>query len=82
MIMSRKTSIKLRDMNNERALAHCANITKAEWTGMDDEIIIELWTVFRSYIANGFQGSGLVIPARIGHIWGRCKVIIDKEARR
>lgn len=73
---------RLRDMNQERALAYCANLTASEWSGMDDDHIIELWRVFRSYILNGFQETDMPIPNDIREVWSRCKIIIDGEARK
>ena len=31
---------RLREMNQGRALAYCANLTRAEWFGMDDDRIV------------------------------------------
>lgn len=69
-------------MNQERALAYCANLTIAEWSRMDNDNIIELWRVFRSYILNGFQESNTPVPAGIRDVWTRCKLIIDGEASK
>lgn len=70
----------LRKMNQERALAHCAGITVTEWFRLDNDTIIELWTVFRAYILNGYKDTGQPVPARVADVWGRCKTIIDNEA--
>ena len=74
------TRNKLRSMNPTRALAYCANITSKEWAVMESEETIELWTVFRAYILNGYKDTGEPVPARISAVWGRCRAIIDKEA--
>ena len=74
------TTTRLRDMNQERALAYCATATANEWSRLDNETTIELWTVFRAYILNGYKDTGQPVPAHIADIWGRCKTIIDKEA--
>lgn len=74
------TPIRLRDMNPTRALAYCANITSTEWSRMESGDTIDLWTVFRSYILNGYDDTNIGVPGRISAVWGRCKVIIDKEA--
>lgn len=74
------TPIRLRDMNPTMALAYCANITSTEWSRMESGDTIDLWTVFRSYILNGYDDTNIDIPVRISAVWGRCKGIIDKEA--
>ncbi len=74
------TPIRLRDMNPTRALAYCANITSEEWKKMESGDTIDLWTVFRSYILNGYDDTNIGVPGRISAVWGRCKAIIDKEA--
>ena len=74
------TPIRLRDMNPTRALAYCANITSEEWKKMESGDTIDLWTVFRSYILNGYDDADIGVPGRISAVWGRCKAIIDKEA--
>ena len=71
---------RLRDMNRERALAHCATITANEWSRLDNDTILELWAVFRAYILNGYKDTGQPVPARVADVWGRCKTIIDHEA--
>lgn len=71
---------KLRAMNPTRALAYCANLTSTEWSNLESGETIELWTVFRSYILNGYDDTHIGIPERIAAVWGRCKTIIDKEA--
>lgn len=71
---------RLRDMNPEMALAHCVNLTVAEWSGIGNDKVVELWRVFRAYILNGFQDSGGTVPAGIADVWNRCKIIIDGEA--
>ena len=76
------TQYRLREMNPTRALAYCANITSTEWSRMESGDTLDLWTVFRSYILNGYQDSDIPIPARISDVWTRCKHIIDKEAGR
>ncbi len=79
--MSNKTN-KLRSMNPTRALSHCATITANEWSSLDHDETLDLWTVFRSYILNGYDDTHIGIPARISAVWGRCKDIIDKEAKQ
>ena len=76
------TSIRLRDMNPARALAYCAVITKTEWSTMKSGDVDVLWTVFRSYILNGYDDTTIIVPDRIKAVWGRCKTIIDKEVER
>ena len=78
----KKKPTRLRDMNQERALAYCANITVAEWATMENDNIIELWRVFRAYILNGFQETNTPVPAGIADVWSRCKHIIDGEANK
>ena len=82
--MKRKSEkpARLRDMNQGRALAYCANLTRAEWFGMDDDRIVVLWRVFRAYILNGYQETGVTIPAVVREVWGRCKPLIDTEAEK
>ena len=70
----------LRGMNQERALSYCANLTAPEWSKLDSDSILELWSVFRSYIANGFQETDTPVPAGIADVWSRCRALIDKEA--
>lgn len=74
-----KPTNRLRRMNPERALAHCAKITKSEWSLLADNAIIELWKVFRAYIQNDFKDDRIVIPDGYANVWGRCKTIIDRE---
>lgn len=74
------TPIRLLDMNPTMALAYCANITSEEWKKMESGDTIDLWTVFRSYILNGYDDTNIGVPDRISAVWGRCKAIIDKEA--
>lgn len=73
--------IRLRDMNPTRALAYCANLTSRIWSKMESGDVLALWTVFRSYIINGFQYIDVPIPDRIVHAWDKCKFIIDMEAK-
>lgn len=75
-----KPTNKLRAMNPTRALAYCANLTRPEWATLESGETIELWTVFRSYILNGYDDTHIGVPERIVAVWGRCKTIIDKEA--
>lgn len=70
---------KLRDMNPTRALAYCATITATEWSTLDDDLTMDLWTVFRSYVLNGYKDDHIGIPGRIVEVWERCKTIIDRE---
>lgn len=77
-----RTGNKLRDMNPTRALAYCANITSREWSTLESGETLELWTVFRSYILNGYDDTHIGVPDRISAVWGRCKDIIDKEAKQ
>lgn len=77
-----RTPNKLREMNPTRALAYCANLTSREWTILESGETIELWTVFRSYILNGYDDTHIGVPDRISAVWGRCKAIIDKEAKQ
>ena len=74
------TPIRLRDMNPTRALAYCANITSVEWSRLESGDTIELWTVFRTFILNGYQATDIQVPSRISDVWNRCKDIIDREA--
>ena len=76
------TQIRLLDMNPTRALAYCANITSTEWFRLESGDTIDLWTVFRSYILNGYDDTNIDVPGRISAIWGRCKTIIDKEVAK
>lgn len=75
-----RTTNKLRAMNPTRALAYCANLTAREWSTLESGETLDLWTVFRSYILNGYKDDHIGIPERIADVWGRCKSIIDKEA--
>lgn len=77
-----KGPARLREMNPTRALAYCANITSPFWSILESDRVIDLWSVFRAYILNGYQETGVVVPAGIREIWGYCKPIIDKEAKR
>ena len=43
---------------------------------------MELWAVFRAYILNGYNETETPVPARIGEVWNRCKLLIDREARK
>ena len=79
MKRKRTPTTRLRDMNQERALAHCATITANEWSTLDSDSTLELWTVFRAYILNGYKDTGHPVPARVADVWGRCKTIIDGE---
>lgn len=74
----------LRDMNQQRALAYCANITASVWcgTGLDNDQIVKLWTLFRAYILNDYQDTNTPVPAEIYDVWARCKVIIDREVMK
>lgn len=83
--MKRKTNPdRLRDMNQESALAYCANLTEPIWgvAGLDHDGVVELWRVFRAYIINGFKETGTQVPATIRAVWNRCKDLIDREARK
>lgn len=82
--MKRKASKtpRLRDMDQERALARCATITADVWGTLDDGDTIELWRVFRGYILNGYKDTGATVPPRIADVWGRCKTIIDGEVAK
>ena len=71
---------RLREMHPTRALAHCANLTAREWSILESDDTIDLWTVFRAYIVNGYNDTDIAVPAQIEAVWGRCKVIIDREA--
>lgn len=75
-----KKNKTLRDMNPTRALAYCSTITATEWSTLDEDSTLDLWTVFRSYILNGYNDEHIGIPERIADVWGRCKNIIDREA--
>ena len=77
-----KNRQRLRDMNPTRALAYCANITANEWSVLESQEALALWAVFRSYILNGFQETDTPVPERIVAVWGRCKDLIDSEAKR
>lgn len=81
MRRSKEPAPGLRGMNQERALAHCATITVKEWSGLDANSTTELWAVFRAYILNGYKDTGQVVPDRVADVWGRCKRIIDREAK-
>lgn len=81
MSRARKQPTRLRGMNRERALAYCANLTAPEWSKLDNDHIIELWLVFRDYIDNDYKDTDTPVPAGIADVWGRCKALIDKEAR-
>jgi hypothetical protein len=72
--------VRLRDMHPTRALGFCIQLTRREWIRLESEETIGLWTVFRSYILNGYDDANISVPARIKAVWGRCKAIIDKEA--
>lgn len=84
MKRKRNTPVRLRDMNQERALAYCADLTAPVWcgAGLDNDGVVELWRVFRAYILNGYQDTNTPVPAGIREVWGRCKVLIDREARQ
>lgn len=73
--------IRLRDMNPTRALAYCANLTSRIWSKLESGDVLDLWTVYRSYIISGFQYIDVPIPDRIARVWDKCKFIIDKEAK-
>lgn len=73
---------KLKRMNPTMALAYCANITSREWTSLESGETIELWTVFRSYILNGYKDDHIGVPERVTDVWTRCKEIIDREAEK
>lgn len=75
-----RTGNKLRSLSLNRALNHCAILTAGEWSSLDQDETLDLWTVFRSYILNGYDDTHIGVPARITAVWGRCKAIIDKEA--
>lgn len=75
-----KKTNTLRDMSPTRALAYCANLTAREWSTLDDDLTLDLWTVFRSYILNGYNADHIGVPARVADVWDRCKTIIDREA--
>ena len=77
---NKHTSIRLRDMNPTGALAYCANITSTEWSRLESGDTLDLWTVFRAYILNGYQDTDIRVPSRISDVWERCKDIIDREA--
>lgn len=82
--MKRKdiTTSRLREMDPEMALAHCANLTKTIWSRADDDSVLDLWSVFKSYILNGYKDDGRPIPARVADLWNRCKTMIDKEVAK
>lgn len=71
---------RLREMHPTRALAYCANLTAREWSILESSDTIDLWTVFRAYIVNGYNDTNLAVPGHIEAVWGRCKIIIDREA--
>lgn len=73
---------RLRDMNPTDALAYCCNLTSRIWTKMESGDVLELWTMFRAYILNGFRDTDTPVPERIVAVWGRCKDLIDREAKR
>ena len=77
-----RSTPRLRDMNPERALAYCANLTKHEWSRMDDDFVLDLWAVFKSYILNGYKEDDRPVPARVAYVWSRCKSLIDKEVAK
>ena len=72
----------IRGMNLYRALSHCAKLTSAVWSQMEVLDTLELWKVFKAYILNNFQDTGISIPPRFVDVWWRCKVLIEKEVRR
>lgn len=72
---------RLRDMNPTRAMAYCANLTSRTWSKMESGDVLELWTVFRAYILNGYKSIDIPIPDRIRPAWEMCKYIIDMEAK-
>lgn len=79
--MKRNDSIpRLREMTPTRALAYCANLTSRIWSKMESGDVLELWTVFRSYILNDYRTTDNPVPDRIVSVWEICKYIIDKEA--
>ena len=73
---------KLRDMTPEYALARCIGITQPIWSNLDYTAIHELWDLLNSYIINGYQDTGIQVPARLSDVWSRCKKKVDKEAKR
>lgn len=75
-----KTIPQLRDMNPTDALVYCANLTSRTWSKMESGDVLELWTMFRAYILNGYQDTGTPVPDRLVSAWDICKYIIDKEA--
>ena len=82
MKRKKNTPVRLRDMNPTRALAYCANLTSTVWSTMESGDTMELWAVFRAYILNGYNETETPVPARIGEVWNRCKLLIDREARK
>ena len=77
-----KNRQRLRDMTPEYALARCIGITQPIWSNLDYPAIHELWVVFNSYIINGYQDTGIQVPAGLADVWGRCKNKIDREIKR
>ncbi len=75
-----KTTPSLRDMNPTNALVYCANLTFRIWSKMESGEVLELWTIFRAYILNGFRDTDTPVPDRLVSAWDICKYIIDKEA--
>lgn len=65
-------------MTPTMAISYCAHITAREWAPLDNDQTLDLWTVFRSYVLNGYDDAHIGVPARISAVWGRCKAIIDK----
>ena len=72
----------IRGMNLYRALACCAKLTSAVWSKMEVMDTLDLWKVFKAYILNDFQDAEFMIPPQFVDVWGRCKVLIDKEVGR
>ena len=75
-----KTTPSLREMNPTNAMVYCANLTNRVWSKMESGDVLELWTIFRAYILNGFRDTDTPVPDRLVTAWDICKYIIDKEA--
>ena len=75
---------RLRDMNPERALSYCTNLSAPVWSnaGLGQDGVIELWRIIRDYITHNYQETSIPIPARIKEVWESCKTLIDKEVAR
>ena len=57
------------------------NVTSNFWKAFSVEDFLEYQRIVLSYMRNGYQGVGVVIPNHLVPLWNVCKERIDHEIK-